>query len=471
MSNLPTKKRIVILGGGFGGVATARCLESLCRRRADIEIVLISRDNFVLMTPLLFEVLSGTLDLKSCAVPIRAFLRSAHFIEATIQDIDLDAKSVHLSSAGNQRQLTYDQLVVALGSRTNREMIPGSQHAFTFKTLADALLLRNHVIERFERADVEADPQRKSQLLTFVVVGGGLVGLELLGELTAFVDGVASLYKHIRRDEVRFILLQAGDRVMPEIEPTLATYGARVLAARRGVDIRTATRVLSIEKNKVQLADETIVAETIVLAAGVVPNPVVARSTVDKDKRGCIVVEPTMRCRSHAEVWALGDCASVPGPHGKPYPALAQHALREAKVLAKNIVEVLRGRPAEPFIYDTVGMMGSLGHYMAFGQFLKVRLRGFPAWFMRRTYYLLQMPGWSRRLRIVVDWTFGLLFQPDIVKVGLDSETASLLEEVTRNELILEQLNIGGMSTEQRTGGSPPFHQAEPSETIGKVSS
>ena len=208
MCNLTTKKRILILGGGFGGVATARHLERLFRRPPDVEIVLVSRDNFVLMTPLLFEVFSGTLDLRSCSVPVRAFLRSARFVEATVQSIDLDQRIVHLASAGKTGELAYDQLVIALGSKTNREMIPGSEHAFTFKTLADALLLRNHVIERFERADVETDPRRKAQLLTFVIIGGGLVGVELLGELTAFVDGIVPLYKHVNRDEVRFVLLQ-----------------------------------------------------------------------------------------------------------------------------------------------------------------------------------------------------------------------------------------------------------------------
>ena len=269
--------------------------------------------------------------------------------------------------------MAYDQLVLALGAMTNRVMIPGSEHAFTFKTLADALLLRNHVIERFERADVETDPQRKRRLLTFAIIGGGLVGVELFGELTAFVDGITPLYKHVNRDEVRFLLLQGGDRIMPEIDPKLADYGARVLGKRRGADIRTNTIVRAIEPGKVHLPEETIEADTIILAAGIVPNPVVAGLPVEKDKRGHIVVDGTMRCPSHPEVWALGDCASIPAPDGKPYPNLAQHALREAKVLARNICGVLNGQPPQPFVYDTLGMMGSLGHSKAFGQLLKVR--------------------------------------------------------------------------------------------------
>src|SRR5262245_14607662 len=322
---------------------------------------------------------------------------------------------------------------------TNRKMIPGSEHAFTFKTLADAFLLRNHVIERFERADVEPDPARKRRQLTFVVIGGGLVGVELFGELTAFADGIAPLYKHVNRDEVRFILLQGGDRLMPEIDPKLADYGTGVLRRRRGADVRTGAKVQAVEPGKVHLPGETIEAETVVLAAGVVPNPVVAELPVEKDRRGRIVVDGTMRCQSHPEVWALGDCAVVPAPDGQPYPSLAQHALREAKVLARNIVGVLDGRPPEPFVYATLGMMGSLGHCKAFGQLLGVRVRGFPAWFIRRTYYLLQMPGWGRRLRIMIDWTFALLLRPDVVKVGLDSEEVERGRESAADRMTSDQ--------------------------------
>jgi NADH dehydrogenase len=423
------KTRILILGGGFGGVYTARHLERLCKGRSDVEISLVSRDNFLVMTPLLFEVCTGTLDLRHCSFPIRAFLRRTQFGEATVQSIDLERRVVHVAAHGQDRELAYDQLVLALGAMTNRHMIPGSEHAFTFKTLADAFLLRNHMIERFERADVEPDRECKARLLTFVVIGGGLVGVELFGELTAFVDEIAPLYRNVSLEEVRFLLLQAGDRIMPEIDTKLADYGARVLGRRRGAQIRTHAAVRAIEPGKVHLPDETIEAETIVLAAGIVPNPVVAGLPVERDKRGHIVVDGTMRSKSHPEVWALGDCALVLAPDGKPYPNLAQHALREAKVLARNIHGVLNGRPPQPFVYNTLGMMGSLGHSRAFGQLLKMRVHGVVAWFVRRSYYLLQMPGWSRRLRIMIDWTFAFLFRPDIVKISLDSETVSLLGE------------------------------------------
>jgi NADH dehydrogenase len=453
------KTRIVILGGGFGGVYTARHLEKQCKRRPDVEIVLVSRDNFLLMTPLLFEVCSGTLDLRHCSFPVRAFLRTTRFIEATVQGIDLDRRVVQLAAPGETAELPYDQLVLALGARTNRAAIPGSEHAFTFKTLADAMLLRNHVIERFERADVERDPQRKRQLLTFAIIGGGLVGVELFGELTAFVDGIASLYKRVKRDEVRFLLLQYGGRIMPEMHPKMAAYGARVLGKRRGAEIRTNTPVQAIEPGKVHLPNETIEAGTIILAAGVLPSPVVAALPVEKDRRGHIVVDGTMRCRSRPEVWALGDCASIPAPDGTPYPNLAQHALREAKVLARNIAGVLSGRPPQPFVYHTLGMMGSLGHSRAFGQLLKVRVRGVLAWLVRRTYYLLQMPGWRRRLRIMIDWTFALLFRPDVTKISMDSEAAIILREAAA-----DLLPAGGHAGDN-SGPGEPSPQAATEET------
>src|ERR671916_805610 len=255
--------RIVVLGGGFGGVATVRHLERVLGRRTDVEITLVSRENFFMLTPLLFEACSGMLELRHCAQPIRAALRRARFIEATVESVDLERQLVRaLAAEGGEYELPYDHLVVALGASTNDGLIPGSSHALTFKTMADALVLRNHLIGCFERADAAADAATRRGCLTVVVIGGGLVGVELVGELTAFAGDVLRFYLRIRRDEVRFRLFEAGPRILPEIDAKLAAAAARVLQ-RRGVDLQVSTAVRAIEAGHVRLEHDSIDAGTI----------------------------------------------------------------------------------------------------------------------------------------------------------------------------------------------------------------
>ena len=254
--------------------------------------------------------------------------------------------------------------------------------------------------------------------------------MELLGELTAFVDAITPLYKNVNRDEVRFLLIQAGDRLMPEIDPTLAGYGARVLAERRGVDLWLNTRVRAIESARSTW--QTKASPRTRSSWRPEWSPVRWWLPWRSRRIGVVALRLT-RLFAAAVTRRCGHWATVLRSQGltaQPYPSLAQHALREARVLAGNIVGALADRPPQPFVYHTLGMMGSLGRGRGFGQFLGVRMYGFPAWFIRRTYYLLQMPGWGRRLRIVIDWTLALLFRPDAVKVGLNSETALLLREV-----------------------------------------
>jgi NADH:ubiquinone reductase (H+-translocating) len=414
--------RIVVLGGGFAGVTTVRHLERVLRRRKDVEITLVSRENFFMLTPLLFEACSGRLELRHCAQPIRAALRRARFIEATVQSVGLERQLVRaVAPEDGESALAYDHLVVALGASTNDGLIPGSSNALTFKTMADALMLRNHLIECFERADAAADAAQRRGCLTIVVIGGGLVGTELVGELTAFADDVLRFYPRMRRDEVRFRLFEAGPRILPEVDVTLAAAAARLLE-HRGVDIQVSTAVRSIDAGSVRLENETIDAGTIVLTAGIVPSAVASTIPVVRDQRGRIAVDATMRSRSHPQVWALGDCAAIPGPDGRPYPALAQHAIREARHLAENIRAVIDGRVPSAFRFRSLGTMASLGHTRAVARVFGVRLTGFPAWWLRRTYYLFQMPRWDRRLRIVLDWTVALFFRPDITRVDLRVE-------------------------------------------------
>jgi len=414
--------RIVVLGGGFAGVPTVRHLERRLRSRTDVEITLVNRENFFVLTPLLFEACSGRLELRHCAQPIRAALRRARFIEATVQSVDINRQLVRIAVPDRAAyDVPYDHLVVALGAATNEALIPGSENAFTFKTMADALALRNHVIEQLERADAASDASARRGCLTVVIIGGGLVGVELLGELTAFADDVLRFYPRIRRDEIQFHLFEAGGRILPEIDEKLAAVAMRVLQ-RRGADIRVSTPVRSLERGRVHLATEIIDASTIVLAAGIVPSVVASSIDVERDRRGRIAVDGAMQSRSHPNVWALGDCAEIPAPDGHPYPALAQHAIREARHLARNVQAAIEGRPTTPFVFRPLGTMASLGHTRGVALVFGFRLKGFFAWWLRRTYYLFQMPRWDRRFRIVLDWTVALFFRPDITKVGLQVE-------------------------------------------------
>ena len=414
--------RILVLGGGFAGVAAARHMQRLLGNRLGVEVTLVSRDNFFVITPLLFEACTGILELRHCAQPIRPALGQARFVEATVEDVDVERRVVRaVPREGEAYDLPYDQLVVALGATTNESLIPGSENAFTFKTMADALVLRNHLIERFERADATSDPAFRRIALTVVVIGGGLVGVELLGELTAFADDILRYYPRIRREEVEFHLLEASARILPEIDAKLADAATRLLR-RRGADIRASTPVRQIEPARVHLQSEIIDAGTIVLAAGIVPSEAAVRIPVAHDARGRITVDATMRSTSHPEVWALGDCAAIPAPDGRPYPPLAQHATREAKHLAANIAAVVEGQSLRPFVFQTLGTMAALGHSQGVAQVFGFRLTGFIAWWIRRTYYLFQMPRWDRRLRMILDWTVALFFRPDITKVDLAIE-------------------------------------------------
>jgi NADH dehydrogenase len=364
------------------------------------------------------------LEPRHAVSPIRPMLRWAEFIQAEVLAIDLDARRVTVQLEGAEsHELEYDHLVLALGGVTNTSMIKGSlEHAMTFKTLGDAIFVRNHVIQRFEHADVEPDPARKRAALTFVIIGAGFVGVELQGELTEFVENVARVYRHIKPDEIRFELIEAGPRIMPEFEESMAEYAAKILR-RRGVSIRTNTKVAALEEGEVHLADGApmIEADTIVLATGVTPAPILATLPLEKNRKGAVVVDSSMRVRNRPGVWALGDCASIPSPDGKPYPPLAQHALREARVLAENITATISGNEnaVRPFEYKTIGLLAGLGHFKGVGRIRQFRFRGFFAWWVWRSYYLFQMPRWPRRLRVMIDWTVALFFKNDVVQLDL----------------------------------------------------
>lgn len=414
--------RVVVVGGGIGGLAAARHLDRRLRRRADVEVTLINRDNFFLLSPLLFEACSGVLELRHCAQPIRPCLKRARFVEGTVKCVDVDRRVVNVLLAdGADHELPYDHAVIALGAATNLSLIPGSEHARTFKTVADGLLLRNHLIEQLEAAYVETDPQRRRELLTVVVVGGGLVGVELLGELTAFLRDELQYYPGLKRDDLDFHLFEAGARLIPESMAFLADYAAKILRGR-GAQLHVSTPVNAIEAGAVRWSGGVVKAQTIVLASGIVPNAVAAAMAVERDRRGRIVTDATLRSVSHPSVWAIGDCAATPAPEGGIYPALAQNAVRAARVVARNVVAVLEQRAPAPFVYQSLGTMAAFGHTRAACDVRGLELSGWVAWWVRRTYYLLQMPRWDTRLRIALDWTVSLLSRPDLTKIDLAPE-------------------------------------------------
>jgi NADH dehydrogenase len=413
--------RIVILGGGFAGVYTALQLQHIWRHDRTVEVTLISRDNYFLMTPLLFEAGSGILEPRHAVNPIRPMFDTVRFIQAEVQSIDLDARRVNVKLEGQDpSQIAYDHLVLALGGITNTALVPGSEKALTFKTMGDAMFLRNHSIQRFERADAETDPAKRRAALTFVVVGAGFVGVELIGELTEFLPTISRLYPTVRKSELHFELIEAGPRVAPEFDPELAEYIESVLR-KRGVNIRDNTKVSRMANHTIELSDGAVIeSETVIIATGVIPSPLVSALPLEKSKKGAIVVEPTMRVKDRPEVWAIGDCASIPDANGRPYPPLAQHAIREAKVLAENISAAIRGQSLQPFIYDNKGMLAALGHYKGVGRIGHWRIKGFFAWWVWRSYYLFQMPRWERRLRVMIDWSVGLLFKNDVVQLDVE---------------------------------------------------
>jgi len=415
--------KVVIVGGGFGGIYTARHLERIWREKRDCSITLISQHNYFLMTPLLFEAGSGVLEARHAVNPIRRMFDRVQFVEAQVEGVDFESRHVAARLAENEvRQIPYDHLVIAVGGTTNTKMIPGSEHGRTFKTLADAIELRNHCLRLLERADVERDPAKRQALLTFVIIGGGLVGVELQGELTEFLSNALRSYKNLDRKELHLELIEGGKRLIPEMDDDLAGYATRTLADR-GVNIRNGIHVKQIEEGRVHLPDGTLIeTATIVLATGVIPSALVHSLQIEKGKKGHLLVEPTMRSKSQPRVWALGDCAEIPDPEGKPYPPLAQHALREARQLAKNIAAVVNGEEPDPFVYKSKGTLASLGRYRGTGKVYQFKIYGFIAWWVWRSYYLMQMPRLERKIRIMIDWTVALLFKNDIVELDMGPE-------------------------------------------------
>jgi NADH:ubiquinone reductase (H+-translocating) len=392
---------VLVAGGGFAGAYVARLLGE---RGATI----VSPDNFMLFTPLLPEAASGTLEPRHTVVPLRAMCPNADLLLGSLSAVDLDSRTATVETDAGQQLVHWEELVLALGAVPRA--VPAG--ALSFKSLAEAIHLRNHVLRELEAADAELDAAARRERLTFVFVGAGYAGVEALAELSDLTDDALRYYPGLRDVPPRWVLVDAAPKILPEIPSRLGEYAARELEAR-GVEIHVGTTLASSTDREAVLNDGTrIAARTLVWTAGVLPHPLLRELGVPLDERGRVVVDELLRVRDH--VWALGDCARVPNTKAdRPDPPTCQHALRQARRLAKN----LNGDP-QPYGYRMLGQVATLGRYKGIADVLGLRLRGFPGWFVTRTYHLYQLPLVSRKLRVVVDWTVALLFKRDVVELG-----------------------------------------------------
>jgi NADH dehydrogenase len=425
--------RIVILGGGFAGVAVAQRLEKKLRA-AEAEIAVVSRENFTLFTPMLPEVSSGGIETRHVVTPVRAQLRRSTFVLGEITRIDLDAREIAARHpiTGDTTTLGYDQLVLGLGSVNATFGIPGvTEHTLPLKTIEDAETLRNRIIAALEQAVVTEPGAERDRLLTFIIVGGGYTGCEAAGELVDLFRSIVPFYRPLALADVRMILIEAGKMLLPDLPPRMGAYTTRNLQRRR-VELILGDGVKQIDAEGLRLGSgASIASATVIWSAGVRPSPILKDLPgVVHARNGGIVVRRDMSVIGRPGVWAIGDCAWIPNvedadqaERGAWFPATAQHAIREGPVLADNIVASLRGRPTKPFSYTSLGTMASLGGRRGVaalpGGFV---LTGFLAWFLWRTYYLARLPGLDRRLRVTLDWTLGLLFRRDIAEMRLYTE-------------------------------------------------
>jgi NADH:ubiquinone reductase (H+-translocating) len=408
--------RVLILGGGFGGLYTA--LEFERRRDPDIEVTLISQENFFLFTPMLHEVAASDLDLTHIVNPIRKMLRHVRFFEGDVLSIDLAERRVIVSHGFDQHthSLEYDHIIFALGCVTNFYNIPGlPERALRMKSLGDAIELRNRLIEHLEEADTECAAKDREPLLSFVVAGGGFAGVETIGSINDFLKDALPYYPALKPEMLRVVLVHPGDFILPELGEELGRYAGRKLA-ERGVEIRPNTKVKAVTPREVELTDGTqIKSFTLVWTAGTSPHPLLNQLDLPKD-RNRLKVNAAMEVEGCPGVWALGDCAMIPDGKGGYQPPTAQHASREGKVLAHNIVASVRGEALIPFEFKTLGLLASIGRRTGVARILGINFSGFIAWWLWRTIYLLKLPRTEKKLRVALDWTLDVFFSKDFVQ-------------------------------------------------------
>ena len=400
----------MVVGGGYAGSYVARCLG---KRGATI----VNPQNSMLFSALLPEAASGTLEPRHVVVPLRAMCPHAELVLGNATTLDFQRRRVQVESLEGQVNIGYEDLVLAVGSISRALPIPGlADHALGFKDLADAIQLRNHVLQRLEAADVAPNETHRQRELSFVFIGAGYAGVEALAELADLVRDAIRYYPALRHAPQRWVLVDAAPKILPEIPTRLGEYAARQLV-KRGVEIHVDTTLESVDAGSATLSNgERILTHTLVWTAGVKASPELARFGLPLDERGRVKVDETLRVEGHEHVWALGDDAAVPNTAtpGEVDPPTQQHALRQARRLAKNIA----GEP-QPYHYKMLGQVATLGRYKGIADVLGLRFTGFLGWFITRTYHLYQLPLFSRKLRVVADWTTSLFFRRDIAELSM----------------------------------------------------
>jgi NADH:ubiquinone reductase (H+-translocating) len=438
---MKTRTRIVIIGGGFAGTTTALNLEKTLRRDPSVEITLIDSENYFTFTPLLAGVPSGAIQPTHIVFPLRALLKRTKVKQAEVQRIDLKSRTViaaHCGACGNEA-IPFDQLILATGSVPHSFGLPGvAEHALTMKSLADATALHAHVIDRLEHADLQSDAGARRQLLTFVVAGGGFAGVETLAELNDFVRGARKFYPNISPEDVRMVLIQSANRILPELSESLSAYALEKLRGR-GIEVLLATRVLGATSSSVRLSNgDEVEAGTFVWAAGAAPSPILDRLDLPRTKAGKIEVDATMAVSGHPGIWAIGDSAAIPDViTGGFCPPTAQYAIRQGKRLARNIAAVLSGGEAVPFRFRALGLLAGLGRRTAVAEIFGFKFSGFIAWWLWRTIYLMKLPGFERKLRVAIDWTLDLFFPRDTVYLRPAHNTSGVGRDLQEREAAL----------------------------------
>jgi NADH:quinone reductase (non-electrogenic) len=427
--------RIVIAGGGFAGLYAAMHFDKRLARRADVEVTLISRENFILFTPLLHEVAAGDLYPGDIVNPLRRILRHVKFVDADVQAIDLNARRIRCMASVADRELEFefDHLLLTLGSETNFFNMDGVRDwSVTMKSLSDAALLRNRMVALLEEASLQTDEAERRQLLTFVTAGGGFSGTETTGAVNDFVRETMRYYPQLREELIRVVVVHPGNFILPELGEELGRYAEHKLRERK-VEVIKGPRVANYDGVVVTLSDGTsIPAATLIWTAGVKPSPVIAQLPCEKE-RGRLLVSEYLAVTGVPGLWAAGDCAAVPVfDTDKFHPPTAQHGLREGVTVAKNIEAMILDRSLKSFRFKMLGQLASIGHHTGVAMVFGIKFSGFIAWWFWRSVYLMKLPGLAKKLRVMASWTLDLFFGQQIEQMITVRDIEALSGQLAR---------------------------------------